>query len=264
MLRRIRYEQSTLNSLVCKIIYRDFEALVKESPFLSISPLYTPKEFEKFFLKQQQFMLDTYSESSYKEIQEILQNRRLNPDHHQQIKTKIADINQSITKRYEGIKQLYEESYQDNYKLYRRNPIKNKRPGKKDYQVPPFSVSESPYTLENFYKYSALVFETLDQKKQIENIQNKDYKLEADHQRERQLIELEKKSVAYRQEQKELEQQGDRIQRKKALLKRKMEQLKHLTRISNGYNQLPDQDDLTTPETQINALVQLLNQKRRK
>jgi hypothetical protein len=260
---RLSSELSDIKKTTKKIISQYITPQIEASPFLRNCLACRQRELNNFFISTPHQICQNNPDLTYPQIIEILHNKQLEITHHQQIETKITDINQYIINYHKKRISDNNQRYKTDYKEYLRHPIKRKRPDKENYQIPPFSASENPYTLENFYEFSALVFAKLDRENQLINIKNRHYKLEADHQRERQLSDLEEKSTQYRQEQIELEQQGDTIRLKKALLKRKMEQLKHLSRISDGYNSIPDQVGMTSPEAQIEALEQLLAQKRR-
>ena len=261
---RLSSELYYLKEATQKVISQHITPQIKSSPYLKQFKPYGLDDLKDFFIKTQPEICKNYPDLSYPQIQKILRKKQLNPTHHRQIKKEITDKNQLIIKGYKELIDRKIIYYKEDYKAYLKHPIKLKRPDKRNYQIPPFSASENPYTLDNFYEFSARVFENLDQKRRLFNIENAHYKLEADHQRERQLSDLEEKSTQYRQEQTELEQQSDTIRLKKALLKRKMEQLKHLTCISDGYNTIPDQVGMTSPEAQLDALEQLLAQKRRR
>lgn len=264
MNHRLPYEPKKITETSQKIIKQNITPIIKASPFLMMFSGYELSDLNGFFIQTQHKISQHYSDLSYPQIVKILLNKQLDTTINQQIKSKISAINQEITKTYQSEIQRNKQYYKAAYKDYLTHPIKKPHPKKKQYVLPPFDLSENPYTVERFYHYSILTFEALHLKKQCENIRDPHYKLEADHQRERALAELEAHAIQYRNKQNRLKQQSETIQVKKAVLKRKMEQLKHLTRLSEDYYPNSDPVGMSNPEEKIETLRALLNQKRQR
>jgi len=239
------------------------EPLIQLSPYLRTLNQYSLKEpLETLLFTTLKALVNHYSEKTYQQLQHAIEQDRLSTTERQHLENGIKAINQKLVSDNQKLNQNKKDWYRNDRSHFIKHPLKNKKPDKSRYQSFNFIESDSPFTLDHAYKILALTFQALAEEQARLDFKSTQ-KLETDKERDRQDQIINQKTGQLAQAHHEIKDKTYDLLAKEDQLKRELEQLKHLTHIVKGYTLSEDQDHLTSPAEQIEALEKLLEQKRR-
>jgi hypothetical protein len=260
---RINDEPKIFKTTLNHYTQQHLRPLINASAYLSTRTISTwqyPLEDLLFSIFQK--ISRNYPEQTYQQLQHTIERDQLPPAEHQHLKNGLHAMNQQLVADNEKLNQDKKIWYRGDLKAYLKHPFKRKKPDRSRYKALIFTESDSPFNLKHAYNVLSNIFQALEKEQQWIAFQS-NHHLEADKVLERQDQAIIQKTNELADQRHAIKEQGDLILVKQALLERELVQLKHLTKIAEGYTLLENQEGLTSPEEQIEALDALLEKKRK-
>ena len=257
-------EKHALNATLYCYTQQHLQPIIEASPFLSTQTNWTLEEpFETLLVSTFQKISGNYPKLTYQQLQQKIEAGQLAPAERQPLENGLQAINQKLVADNKKLNRDKKIWYRNDLKAYLKHPFKRKKPDKSRYKSLSFTASDSPYTLDHAYNILALTFQALAEEQARLDFRYNTDQLEADKERDRQDQAIHQKTEQLAQVHHETNDRTYDLLAKEQQLKRELERLKHLTNIARGYTLSEDQDNLTSPAEQIEALEKLLKQKRR-